>query len=144
MILQDGKAVLELPADADAFPRLTGWLEGILDETGFPVRASKQIMICTDEVAANIVSYAYPEGGGKFSVSVRFDPAQKELELVFADYGIAFDPLQHEAPDTTAPLEKRKAGGLGILVVLRMMDRVEYRRDGDRNVLTLVKRGNPA
>ncbi|MFC2047137.1 ATP-binding protein [Chloroflexota bacterium] len=42
-------------------------------------------------------------------------------------------------PDVEAPLEKRKVGGLGIYLVRILMDEVNYRRDQDRNILTLIK-----
>lgn len=142
MTLHNGKATLDFPANIDSFPQMIEWLEGILDEIAFPVKARQQIMICADEIATNIASYAYPSGNGSISVAVTFDATQNELEVVFSDHGVPFDPLRHQPPDTSAPIENRDAGGLGILVVQRMMDHVEYRRDGDRNVLTLKKRAS--
>ena len=39
-----------------------------------------------------------------------------------------------------APLEARELGGLGIHLVRSLMDRLSYRRDGAKNVLTMTKR----
>ena len=61
------------------------------------------------------------------------------LRLTFTDTGRPFDPLQADDPDTKVPLSERKIGGLGIFVVKKMMDKVEYRRENDRNILTLTK-----
>ena len=56
----------------------------------------------------------------------------------FLDNGVAFDPLAMDEPDVSLPLEKRDAGGLGILLVRRMMDEVHYSRKGTLNSLRIV------
>ena len=43
-----------------------------------------------------------------------------------------------DEPDVSLPLEKRDAGGLGILLVRRMMDEVHYSRKGTLNSLRIV------
>ncbi len=57
-----------------------------------------------------------------------------------SDDGVAFDPLKVPPPDLTADLESRPIGGLGVHFVKTLMDEVAYRREGDRNVLTMRKR----
>ena len=58
----------------------------------------------------------------------------------FSDSGKAFDPLT-EAPvaDMTAPVEDRQVGGLGMFMVKKMMDNVEYVHENGRNILTISK-----
>ena len=52
--------------------------------------------------------------------------------------------LQEAAePDVGAALEARNIGGLGVYFVKTLMDHVEYRRENDRNRLTLTKRNTP-
>ena len=55
------------------------------------------------------------------------------------DNGRAFDPTAAPAPDLSLPLEQRDPGGLGIHLMRRMIDRVEYRRAGGENRLRLEK-----
>ena len=54
--------------------------------------------------------------------------------------GPPFDPLAYATPDTGLSVAARGIGGLGIHLVRQMMDEVSYRREGDRNVVVLVKR----
>jgi anti-sigma regulatory factor (Ser/Thr protein kinase) len=56
------------------------------------------------------------------------------------DDGVPYDPLQAAEPDVTASLDERSIGGLGILLVKKMMDTVTYERAGGRNVLRMRKR----
>ena len=60
--------------------------------------------------------------------------------MVVDDDGAPFDPLQAPEPDTSRPVEERPVGGLGILIVRRLMDEITYHRAGGRNRLTMRKK----
>ena len=93
------------------------------------------ILNAADEITSNIVNYS-----GASSISVAVERAYDRLRLVFADDGCAYNPLSHVDPDTHAALEDRPIGGLGLVVVKRLVDRVSYAREDGRNLLTLIKR----
>ena len=86
--------------------------------------------VVVDEIVSNIVRCS---GTSEFSVEVR-----RGGTLVFADDGVAFDPLQREAPDVEAGAEERKAGGLGIFLVRQLAREVKYERRNGKNVLTVT------
>jgi anti-sigma regulatory factor (Ser/Thr protein kinase) len=65
------------------------------------------------------------------------------LSLEVTDRGAAFDPLQAAAPDTSAGLDDRRPGGLGIMLVRTLMDAVRYERRGAHNHLTMIWRLRP-
>ena len=60
--------------------------------------------------------------------------------ITFRDKGIPFDPLAKEDPDVSQSAEERQIGGLGIYIVKKTMDQVEYRRENDENILTIWKK----
>ena len=76
---------------------------------------------------------------GNIDISI----AHKEgnyIEIVFKDTGFPFNPLKHKREvDPLSPIESLEEGGLGILFMRKLMDRVEYRRAGGANILTLRK-----
>ena len=77
--------------------------------------------------------------GHKIDVQLISEP--DALTIKIADDGRAFDPLsQAPTPDVDANLEDRPIGGLGVYLVQTLMDEAHYRREQDRNHLTLVKR----
>jgi serine/threonine-protein kinase RsbW len=49
-------------------------------------------------------------------------------------------PWQSRAPHGTEALEEGTIGGLGIHLVSKLMDGLEYKRQADRNILTLRKK----
>lgn len=130
--------VQRFPAVADSVMEVSTFVEPLAAEAGVPLKLQMQLDLIIEEVVLNICNYAYPEQGGDFSV--RIEQNGGELVMLFEDQGVAFDPLQAEAPDVTLGLEERGIGGLGILLVRRLSDRVEYCRQGETNRLMVVFR----
>ena len=60
------------------------------------------------------------------------------LQLGFRDNGKPCNSLDAKAPDITAAAEDRTIGGLGLFMVRKMMDNVEYMYKDGQNVLTLT------
>ena len=46
--------------------------------------------------------------------------------LIFQDNGKPYNPLESKEPDITLSAEERTIGGLGVFMVQKMMDDVEY------------------
>lgn len=103
-----------------------------------PQNMAQAIDLSLVEWITNIISYAYPDSLEHW-IDVRLALTSGEVRLEVADDGRVFNPLNHPPVDTSAPLETRPIGGLGIHMMRRLMDRVEYRREGGRNVVTMVK-----
>ncbi|MCF0175065.1 MAG: ATP-binding protein [Bacteroidales bacterium] len=136
----NGEEALLLPAKREAFVTLKDWLNSIADELSLPDKTRKQLLISADEIFTNIASYGYPSGDGHAKVMVELDTENEEFSIVFSDKGVPYNPLETPDPDLTKPIEEREAGGLGVFVVKKMMDVVEYRREEDCNILTLKKK----
>jgi anti-sigma regulatory factor (Ser/Thr protein kinase) len=101
------------------------------------VKVQNQINVVVDEIFANISSYAYnPAVGG---VTVRIKADANDITIEFEDSGIPYNPLSNAPPDVTLDGEQREIGGLGIHLVRNMMDSVGYRRDGNKNIMTIKK-----
>ncbi len=93
--------------------------------------------VAVDEIFSNIARYAYnPETGG---ATVRVAVGE-DVTIEFEDSGVAYDPLAADDPDVTLSAEEREIGGLGLFMVKKMMDAVKYRRDGNKNILTIKKK----
>lgn len=134
-----GAAVhLILTAGTAEFERLRSWFQCFARQLNLPEEITSRMLIAADEVFTNISSYAYPGTAGQVEVSAAQDGAM--LHLTFKDFGKPFDPTKAADPDVQTPVEERPVGGLGIFVVKRLMDKVEYRRENGCNILTLTKR----
>ena len=130
---------LTVEASVEKIEEVTRFVNEELSALDCPKRARTQIDIAIDEIFANIAAYAYGKSKGEATVSVEFTEDPVGVRISFADGGMPFDPLTKEDPDTAAPAEKRTTGGLGIFLVKKIMDEVEYRRENGRNILSIRK-----
>ncbi|GAB1442554.1 hypothetical protein MASR2M39_13900 [Ignavibacteriales bacterium] len=120
-------------------PRVTALVEHEVSNAGFLQNDVYDILIAVDEILSNIVYYAYSESEtGKIDVILVIN--KETVELQFIDEGVEFDPLQKKDPDTSVPADKREIGGLGIFLVKKLMNTVEYSRVGQKNNLKITKR----
>lgn len=124
-------------ATIDGLAKAMATLEEALDGAGCPVHAKMKLMVAMDEVASNIVHYS---GAPDFDVEIDFPENPDAVRISFSDAGKAFNPLtEASAADMTAKLEDRQIGGLGMFMVKKMMDNVEYVHEDGRNILTISK-----
>jgi len=107
-------------------------------EAGVPAHRGQQLALAVEEAFTNVCRHAYGGGGGDVLVRAGVDGEAFVVEL--SDWGPAFDPLSRPEPDTRAALADRTPGGLGILLIRRLMDAVEYERSTDANVLRMKVR----
>jgi anti-sigma regulatory factor (Ser/Thr protein kinase) len=119
------------------------FVSGFAGDHGFSEDKLHDIQLATEEALLNIFQYAYPgEYKGEVEVTCEMR-SNSELNIRILDTGIPFDILSLSAPDLTCPLPNRKIGGLGCYLIRKMADDVQYRRQGDTNILNLLVRKNP-
>jgi serine/threonine-protein kinase RsbW len=106
---------------------------------GFGERAIYSVQLAADEAASNIIEHAYA-GHQSETFLLRCEYSNERLIMTFLDRGESFDFSKVKAPDVTADLSKRKIGGLGIFLMHKLMDEVDYKVTRSGNFLTLVKR----
>ena len=128
---------LTVTADITGLPAATAFVNGRLAQFGCPEKSAAQIDVAVEEIFTNIAKYAYGEGTGDVMIRVREEESSAVIE--FRDRGAAFDPLAKPDPDVTLSSEDREIGGLGIFMVKKSMDDVNYRREDGENILTLRK-----
>ena len=96
------------------------------------------LSLVLDEIITNIISYGFHDDS-EHKIIVRLTVNNETLVVRIEDDGIPFNPLEFPAPDTTKPLKEREIGGLGVFFVKELMDKVEYERKEDENILTVSK-----
>ena len=110
-------------------------LDAFVEAHGLPESARWRFQVAIDEVLSNVARH-----GGASTIDLLFGLADGVLSLEVTDRGPAFDPLDAAAPDTSAGLDARRPGGLGIMLVRTLMDAVRYERRGGCNHLTMIWR----
>ena len=130
---------LTLPANLENLIVVTAFVDEQLEALDCPMKAQMQIDVAIDELFSNIAHYAYPGAAGDATVRFDFDESTRRASITFVDSGIPFDPLAKEDPDVTLSVEERQVGGLGIFMVKKTMDELEYRYENGFNILIIHK-----
>lgn len=125
------------PAKIDVLDELLSYVEGELDKNDVPSNIIMSFLVSVEEIFVNIASYAYPNGNG--DADVVLDIKDRRAKIVFSDSGIEFNPLAKPDPDVTMSAEERGIGGLGIYMVKKTMDGVEYQYSNQHNILSFWK-----
>lgn len=133
------KKRLVLPNDIETIPQLNEFIDSVAEEVGLEMSLTMSLNLAIEEAVVNVMEYAYPDGQ-KGNVEIEVTADQQWMTFVITDTGIAFDPTTKEDADTTLSAEERPIGGLGIFLVRQLMDDINYKREGNKNVLTLRKK----
>ena len=128
--------ILRLPAELESLEQFRKFVTERATESGLDARLLPKIELALEEILTNQVMHAYQGRGGETEVAC-FSRPDGCFCLQLMDSGPAFDPSKQSTPDTSAPLEERRIGGLGIHLVKNMADHLEYRREGGKNILTV-------
>ena len=96
------------------------------------------VQLAVEEVFTNLVKY-----NQRTIADIRLEVEQQEEEIVVRLQDFDVDDFDISAPpavDPQAPLQARRAGGLGLFLVHRIMDRVEYHYHNRTSTIILAKR----
>lgn len=106
---------------------------------GLDERAVYAIQMAVDEACTNIISHAYG-GEGYGSIRLVYQIQPDGFQVTIYDQGRPFDPTQIPEFDPTLPLDQRAKGGMGLFLIHRSVDRVEFKfGTPDGNQLLLFK-----
>lgn len=129
-----------VPASLDQLDVINDFIHEELESRGCSMKVQMQVDLAVEEIFVNIANYAYHPEVGEAEISVEVGGEPPMVTISFLDHGQPFDPLAKEDADTTLSAEERGIGGLGILLVKKTMDSVEYSYQNKKNILTIKKK----
>lgn len=130
---------LEFKACLEHLPNICEAVTGAARECGMDERCVWKLEVSMDEACTNIVSYGYKENpNGK--IWVKWNCTDEFFTITIEDEGVEFDQTKPTSPDFDKKLCDRKPGGLGRYIMREFMDHLEYKRENNRNMVTLTKR----
>jgi serine/threonine-protein kinase RsbW len=108
-------------------------------ECGFSEDAIGKIILAVDEACTNIIKHAYKSSAeGEISISAVY--SGNKFTIAITDHGNHFDPAKVPEPDLKEYYKQKRVGGLGMFLMKRLMDEVNYNTlTGNKNQVILVK-----
>lgn len=110
----------------------------MLEDREVPDLQAHKLVLAVDEVCANLIIHANncnPTSQIEFTID--FKP--KQIIFIFKDKGIGFDINDYESPSMEELVSTRRQGGLGLLLVKRIMDKIEFSTEKNHNICRLIK-----
>lgn len=92
-----------------------------------------------EELVTNCIKYGYDDDAPGHAIDIELKLSTRELTLTVTDDGRPFNPLELPEPDFNLPVDRRPIGGLGLHLLRRMSDGMEYIRERGKNRVTLRK-----
>jgi anti-sigma regulatory factor (Ser/Thr protein kinase) len=130
---------LQLEPRLSEIPHLIEWVEAHCAASGVDREVAMKLALALEEAVANVIRHGFPGSPLPHRLAVRLDIDPDAVTAKVIDNARPFDPTGVSPPDLTSSLEERRLGGLGIHLMRELMDGLDYRRAGDRNILRLSK-----
>lgn len=118
--------------------RLLPALEEFARQHQLPPKVVQAADLALEEHLTNVLAYAYDDAA-PHEIVVRLTLETHRLQIEVEDDGLPFNPLSRTPVDISPPLEEKPIGGLGIHLIRRFMDEVDYRREEGKNILRMRK-----
>jgi serine/threonine-protein kinase RsbW len=128
---------LTLPASAESISAFSEFVRRGAVAAGIAAEELGKLDLVLEEILINVARYAYEPEKGLVEVAYAAEGPGK-LRVEIGDSGRVFNPLEADPPDLSRGLADRPIGGLGVFLVRSMVDSIDYRRAGDRNILSFT------
>jgi serine/threonine-protein kinase RsbW len=128
--VSEGELKLAIKNELSELESLNATLAQFLDAHGVPYKAAYAVNLAIDELVVNVMRYAYVDDDTHL-IDIELVIEGEQVILRIVDDGRPFDPRTGPSLDLHA--EDREAGGLGLLLVLDMVDVLKYRRVEEKN-----------
>lgn len=132
------KSAITIPSQTERLHEVRDFISDSARAHGFNEDDINKIAIAVDEACTNIIKHGYNYApNNKIGVEIFRDG--KDFEIVISDNGKQFDPNAIPSPDMKDYLSHYRRGGLGVYLMKRIMDTVEFNFNSNQNVLRMRK-----
>jgi serine/threonine-protein kinase RsbW len=129
---------LRLYCDTSQLSELRQFLEEILDETTLSEIEQHQVILAVEEVCANLIIHSHDCNSNEF-IDLNVISTQSLVVFEILDFGKGFNILEYQEPEISQVIKSKRKGGLGIMLVKRIMDKIEFESLGNKNICRLFK-----
>ena len=130
---------LKLSCCTSALVELRSFLQRSLEAYGFSEVDRHQVTLAVEEVCTNLIIHSHASNP-KEVIYLEVKELKKKLAIEITDKGDAFNLLEYEVPDLKKVIEEKRKGGIGILLVKKIMDEIEFESKNGKNTCRLIKK----
>lgn len=118
---------------------LRNFIESQAIAFGFDESTIYQIILSVDEACTNIIKHAHKYNENE-NIEVETQSEKDQFKIIMKYKGTGFNPNDLNNPDMEEYFNKFKVGGLGVPIMKKFMNKIEYvHQNSEYNYLTLIK-----
>lgn len=122
--------------DINELKNIVKMTESVFQEMGLPAGLRNVVDLATEELFVNMVTYNTETNE---DILIEMVPHPIGIEVRLTDYDVErFDPTVVAPVDVDAPLEERTSGGLGLYLVMKMVDSIHYEYRNRQSKITFI------
>lgn len=129
---------ITIPASTEHLGRIRAEVGRLATLFGFSDVEIQDIQLAVDEACTNVIKHAYRYDASR-TFNVSMEPVGNDFTIEIVDSGNTFDQDHYREPDVEQRIKERKKGGVGVYLMRKLMDHVEYRSANGYNRMILVK-----
>lgn len=130
---------LSVEASTEHLAKVRDFVAAHAESIGLSQKDISEIRLAVDEAYTNIIKHAYKNSPTE-KVSIEIGSDAKKLWISLMDEGKSFDPNTYSEPDLMQRIKEKKRGGMGVYLIKKVMDQVQYNRTGKTNEIRMVKK----
>ncbi|HET8865232.1 MAG TPA: ATP-binding protein [Gracilimonas sp.] len=129
---------LSVEASTEHLAKVRDFVAAHAENIGLSQKDISEIRLAVDEAYTNIIKHAYKDSPTE-KVEIEIGSDTDHLWISLMDKGKSFDPSNYSEPDLIKRIKAKKRGGMGVYLIRKVMDKVEYIRKGQTNEIRMVK-----
>ena len=110
----------------------------MLESVKLPDTEKNLIVLAIDEVCANLIVHSHNCDKAQ-SIEVEISVHDHQFVCKIFDIGEPFDIVEYTPPEMDQIIRQRRNGGMGLILVKKIMDKIKLESKSDHHVYTLTK-----
>lgn len=129
-----------VPCEKKKLGSVRDFVQHQLDAYGLSEIESHKLVLAIDEVCANMIIHSNncnPNESLELEMTFKKD---RKIIFIIRDKGISFDINTYKEPSMQEIISSKRKGGLGLMLVKRIMDEIEFTTENNYNICRLTKK----
>ncbi|GAB2477820.1 MAG: ATP-binding protein [Cytophagales bacterium] len=132
------KYQVDISCQTSALANLRAFIQSSLENYALSEIDRHQVTLAVEEVCANLIIHSHG-CNPKDQIHLEIKDSEEKLIVEISDQGEAFNLLEYEMPDIQKVMVEKRKGGLGIILVRKIMDEIEFESKDGVNTCRLIK-----
>jgi len=129
----------KVPCSKNRLGDIREFLEHVLSENNIPEVTMGSLVLAVDEVCANLIIHSH-NCNEKEHIELKVDVSKKQgVTFYIIDHGDGFNIGDYQEPSISEIVRTKRKGGMGLMLVRRIMDDIEFIKEKHKNIYRLHK-----